>query len=153
MTRKHTYKQLPGKPDCPVKSNGSVMGDDGDNKVWYDATDGTNRHFEYRVKSGTWWEEVEAIVLHDVQGIARKSGTDEHGNEWVEFEVDAFAEQEPGECSICGETLHDGWMCLDGGEEVCSSHVEYTDTDVANAMESMRKHGPKGTAYDGGSRP
>ncbi len=69
----------------------------------------------------------ERIKLHDVQGIVRRSGTDEHGNEWVEFEVDTFAEQEPGECSICGETLHDGWVCLDGGEGVCSSHVEYTE--------------------------
>ena len=68
---------------------------------------------------------TEIIRLHDVQGIARKSGMDEHGNAWIEFDTDYFAEQEPGECSICGATIESGWLCLDGGEEVCHSHVEY----------------------------
>ncbi len=71
---------------------------------------------------------IEQIVLHDIQGIARKSGTDEHGNEWIQFEVDYFAGQEPGECSLCGEKeLTEGWMCLDGGEEVCDSHVDWSE--------------------------
>jgi len=66
---------------------------------------------------------AEIIRLHNVEGIARKSGTDDHGNAWIEFEVDAFAEQEPGECSICGAELESGWLCLDGGDEVCDEHV------------------------------
>jgi len=66
----------------------------------------------------------EKIILHDIEGMARKSGTDDDGNKWVQFEVDAFAEQEPGECSICGDELESGWMCLDGGEEVCDKHVD-----------------------------
>lgn len=69
---------------------------------------------------------METIKLHDIQGIARnKSGLDDHNNAWTEFEVDYSAEQEDGECSICGKTLSSGWMCLDGGDEVCDSHVEY----------------------------
>jgi hypothetical protein len=67
---------------------------------------------------------MEVIRLHNLQGIARKSGTDDHGNFWVEFEVDVFAEQEAGECSICGESIEVGWLCLDGGDEVCDEHVE-----------------------------
>jgi len=68
---------------------------------------------------------METITIHDDgMGISRKSGTDEHGNAWIEFEVDAFAEQEPGTCSICGAELESGWMCLDGGEEVCDEHVK-----------------------------
>lgn len=68
----------------------------------------------------------EVIQLHDVEGIARKSGTDEHGNQWTEFEVDYMAEQEDGECSICGKALSSGWMCMDdGSQEVCDEHVEY----------------------------
>jgi len=66
---------------------------------------------------------METITLHDITGFARKGGTDEHGNAWIEFEVDAFAEQEPGTCSICEAELESGWMCLDGGEEVCDEHI------------------------------
>lgn len=69
----------------------------------------------------------EIVLLHDIEGTARKSGTDLDGFRWIEFEVDSFAEQEPGECDICGEELWDGWMCLDGGDEVCSRHVEFEE--------------------------
>lgn len=65
----------------------------------------------------------EQIILHNIEGFVRKSGTDELGNQWIEFEVDYLAEQEPGECSICGAELESGWLCLDGGEEVCDEHV------------------------------
>jgi len=52
------------------------------------------------------------------------NGIDEHGNRWVRFEVDYFAQQEPGECAECGNTLESGWLCLDGGYEVCDEHIE-----------------------------
>ena len=68
---------------------------------------------------------METIKLVNAEGISRLSGDDENGNKWVEFEVDYFAEQEAGECSICGKELESGWMCLDGGDEVCASHIEY----------------------------
>jgi hypothetical protein len=67
----------------------------------------------------------ETIVLHDVSGFARKSGTDIRGNQWLEFDVDYFAEQEKGICSICGTEIEFGWLCLDGGEEVCHNHITY----------------------------
>ena len=58
------------------------------------------------------------------------SGVDKQGNTWRQFEVDALAEQLPGECSICSETLDSsGWLCLDGGEEVCDSHIDYDEED------------------------
>jgi hypothetical protein len=66
---------------------------------------------------------AETVTLYDIQGIARKSGTDEHGNMWTEFYTDYLAEQEPGECSICGDEIEDGWTCLDGGDVVCYQHV------------------------------
>ncbi|GEM_PF-4918403 len=70
----------------------------------------------------------ETIILSNIEGISRKSGTDEHGNTWTEFEVDYLAEQEPGECSICSATeLESGWLCLDGGEEVCDEHVVFAE--------------------------
>lgn len=65
------------------------------------------------------------IILHDIEGFARKSGTDQHGNQWIEFEVDYFADQLPGECNICNAELETGWLCLDGGEEVCDSHISF----------------------------
>jgi len=89
------------------------------------------------------------VVLHDVDGISKKSGTDEYGNQWTQFEVDYMAEQLPGECSICGKELESGWMCLDGdrvdfggldnrGEEVCDEHVVY-----AEDLSELLKHGIK----------
>jgi hypothetical protein len=67
------------------------------------------------------------IVLHDIEGTARRSGTDQHGNHWIEFEVDHLAQQESGNCSICSADLLSGWMCLDGGDEVCDEHVEFEE--------------------------
>lgn len=66
---------------------------------------------------------TEKIFLHDVSGIVRKWGIDSQGNQWVEFEVDYLAEQETGVCEICGAELESGWLCLDGGDEVCDSHI------------------------------
>jgi len=65
------------------------------------------------------------IKLTNIEGISRLSGTDDQGNAWIQFEVDYLAEQTDGECHICREPLASGWMCLDGGEEVCSDHVEF----------------------------
>lgn len=70
---------------------------------------------------------METIILSNVEGIARLTGTDEHGNQWTQFAVDYMAEQVEGECCICGETLESGWLCLDGGEECCDDHVEFAD--------------------------
>mgnify|MGYP003148104174 CR=1 FL=1 len=67
----------------------------------------------------------ERIYLHDRIGITTFSGIDRDGNTWIEFVVDYFAEQVDGECAICGETLSQGWMCLNGGDEVCSSHIKW----------------------------
>ena len=68
---------------------------------------------------------TETIILQDIEGFTYKSGTDQHGNKWLEFEVDHFAEQIPGECSICQAKIESGWICLDGGEEVCHQHVKF----------------------------
>lgn len=73
----------------------------------------------------------EKILLHDVEGIARKSGVDQHGCRWMEFTVDYGALEEDGECSICGKTISAGWLCLDGGDEMCAKHVELPDDGEA----------------------
>jgi hypothetical protein len=70
---------------------------------------------------------MDRIILHGVEGIARKTGTDQNGCQWIEFDVDYLAEQEDGECSICGRRISSGWLCLDGGDEVCARHVEIED--------------------------
>ena len=64
------------------------------------------------------------IKLTNIQGISRLSGTDDNGNEWIQFEVDYLAEQQDGECTKCQAILTSGWVCMDGGEEVCSDHIE-----------------------------
>jgi hypothetical protein len=63
------------------------------------------------------------VRLRDVRGTAVLSGTDQYGNAWTQFAVDPFAGQEEGECSVCGQPLTEGWLWLDGGEEVCDQHV------------------------------
>ncbi len=65
----------------------------------------------------------ETIRLSGIEGIARRSGTDQWGNKWLQFDVDWMAEESAGECNICGMMLTRGWLCLDGGEEVCTSHI------------------------------
>ncbi len=74
-------------------------------------------------------EAQELIILHDMEGFTRLSGTDQHGCVWIQFEVDYLAEQEDGECSICGAELSEGWMCLDGGDEVCDEHIRYEEDE------------------------
>lgn len=63
------------------------------------------------------------ITLTNVEGVSRKFGIDQEGNTWTEFEVDYLAEQEMGICVECGAELEVGWLCLDGGDEVCQSHI------------------------------
>lgn len=69
---------------------------------------------------------METITLTNVEGIARKSGTDQNGANWIQFDVDTLAEQQPGKCDICGRNIMHGWLCLDGGDEVCNRHVRLT---------------------------
>lgn len=60
------------------------------------------------------------IKLHGENGNL----VDQYGCFWTFFTVDYFAEQETGTCQICGEELEEGWLCLDGGDEVCDKHVK-----------------------------
>lgn len=86
----------------------------------------------------------EMIVLGRREGFARFSGTDQHGAAWIQFEVDRFAEQEAGTCSMCEEEIDSGWLCLDGGDEVCDSHVIWlVDAleDEAKAIEQGARRG------------
>lgn len=72
------------------------------------------------------WKPGDTILLRNVKGHALMTGTDVHGHEWVEFRVDHFAAQGPGECDICGAKIPvGGWTCLDGFGEVCVDHVEF----------------------------
>jgi len=38
------------------------------------------------------------------------------------------AEQRQGICSICDRPIGMGWLCLDGGQQVCSSHISVSRT-------------------------
>ncbi|HOF87191.1 MAG TPA: hypothetical protein PLZ36_03665, partial [Armatimonadota bacterium] len=76
--------------------------------------------------------EPRVIRLHDVEGIAKLAGVDDDGLHWVQFEIDEFAGQEPGICGICSATLQSGWLCGDGGEEVCDRHVQIIANDTCD---------------------
>ena len=64
------------------------------------------------------------VALTITGGISRLTAEDKHGNTYIQFEVDYLAEQEDGECAICGSTISSGWLCLDGGDEYCGDCVE-----------------------------
>jgi hypothetical protein len=81
-----------------------------------------------RTKDGPC-DDPEQIVLHNVTGFARRSGTDEHGCQWLEFDCDYGALEEAGECVICGKRIETGWVCLDGGDEACDSHVVISEEE------------------------
>ena len=61
------------------------------------------------------------IQLHDIEGSTVLSGVDDHGCQWIQFEVD--------------------WLCLDGGNEVCSHHVESPAADTDSRRLVLRRGG------------
>jgi hypothetical protein len=81
---------------------------------------------------------MENIQLNNIQGSSRLTGQDLNGLFWTQFEVDYFAEQLDGECDICQATISSGWLCLDGGEEVCSDHVTIEPTLYCEACGDER---------------
>jgi hypothetical protein len=70
---------------------------------------------------------MENIQLNNIRGYDGNLCQDLDGLFWTQFEVDYFAEQLDGECDICQATISSGWLCLDGGEEICSDHVTIND--------------------------
>jgi hypothetical protein len=67
------------------------------------------------------------IQLHNIFGIWFLQGTDDHGNAYTQFEVDASDGERPEECAMCGANLESGrnWLCLDDNNEYCDSHISY----------------------------
>jgi len=66
---------------------------------------------ELELTSEMWWEKL--------------TGTDSEGNEYQQWEMDAFADEEVGICAICGAELYSGWRLLDDGTEFCDDHFTY----------------------------
>lgn len=71
-----------------------------------------------------------------------RTGTDQHGCRWMEFEIDPShgrcecgePECDPNacprfvtECSICGELVRGGWFCLNRDDDACDDCVEFSD--------------------------
>lgn len=80
-------------------------------------------------------EEPRIICLHNLDGVDTFTGTDDDGQVWTQFVVDALAEQAPGICVICGAELQNGWTNLDnGGEEVCDRHIVFTASEDEDAV-------------------
>lgn len=104
---------------------------------------------------------MEKIYLTNVDGIAKLSGIDENNCTWVEFEVDFFAEQEPGICAICEKEITSGWLCTDSGEEVCSEHITTEKEEIVETFSLKNtptivvtiKNGVVGEVYYEGNSP
>lgn len=62
-------------------------------------------------------------LYRDAEGVV----TDVAGNVWTHFVVDEFAMQESGTCADCGAETFSGWLCLDGGDEVCMECASIED--------------------------
>jgi len=61
----------------------------------------------------------------NAEGVELKAS---HGNAGAAQRLEvAIADQNTGECSICGKELESGFICLDGGEEFCSDHIIFVD--------------------------
>lgn len=74
-------------------------------------------------------QRVDVYLVDMDGGYGRKSGTDGSGAHWTEL-VSEPEDGMPSSCDVCGAAVYaDGWLCLDGGEVVCSSHV-YTPADA-----------------------
>ncbi len=71
------------------------------------------------------------IILRSITGISRLQGICQNNCSWIQFETDYLAEQIAGECSICNAEIENGWLCLDGGEEVCDRHVSFEEDTIS----------------------
>ena len=70
------------------------------------------------------------IIKSDGMGIAKLSGTDNHGMVWAQFEVDYLAEETDGTCSACQDQSSEGWLCLDDSEELCDECVDFQEPPI-----------------------
>jgi hypothetical protein len=62
----------------------------------------------------------ETVYLARDEGSLSGGLLDRSGCVWVW----GNAEDQPDDCSICEAEVWEGWQCLDGGEVICSEHVE-----------------------------
>ena len=78
-------------------------------------------------------------IKSDGMGIAKLSGTDNHGMVWTQFEVDYLAEDliingvyqvSDGTCSACQDQISEGWLCLDDSEELCDECVDFQEPPI-----------------------
>jgi hypothetical protein len=64
------------------------------------------------------------VVIPVADGIARLSGLCTNGLMWTEYNLEPYDDGPISDtCSICDAEITSGWLCLDGGEVVCDSHV------------------------------
>lgn len=65
-----------------------------------------------------------AVVLAEYDpGFGRAYGVDTDGAHWTTYDRD----EGDDDCDECGARITSGWLCLDGGETVCSAHVVSTN--------------------------
>ena len=74
--------------------------------------------------------------------ISKITGTDTDGLTWSSFLVDQLAEQLPGVCSICNAEIEDGFLCLDGGDEVCTKYIDFINPQEEEKLrqKDLRQH-------------
>lgn len=63
------------------------------------------------------------ILDNDGLGMVWQSGTMLTGTPFETPCIEAHCTDEPQPCAVCRKTTWHGWLCLDGGEWVCRSHV------------------------------
>jgi hypothetical protein len=71
------------------------------------------------------------VYMEDAMGTTWQ---DQFGQLWVPIQVDHFAEQSSVDCSVCHNIGDDGWLCLDGGQELCPCHVMVTTEELVKKL-------------------
>jgi hypothetical protein len=71
-------------------------------------------------------EEKLTIVDQSKHFSFGRNGVDmQYGLRWLEFELGQDQDQDQ-ECTICGQHITTGWLCIDSGMCVCHEHVDFT---------------------------
>jgi hypothetical protein len=65
------------------------------------------------------------------------AGEDQYGRAWIP--VEKFQDQPPIHCIFCDKVVTIGWMCMDGGEEICVDHMAIREPWLVYQLQQEQK--------------
>lgn len=98
---------------------------------------------------------MKANLVSYEPGYGRASGVDDYGNAWIEYDIEPSCREcecdgpecEPtscprfvDECHACGNAIErSGWLCLDGGDQLCHECVILPHGSESQAQKRARE--------------